>query len=255
MLKIKLLIVGVMAGAMFCVALPAAANPLRFPTRAFYSAAEEDVDLRPLFAWWSASQNVIASSQGTNGPLTGEQLARLLPPRPLERWLHIMATNFATSGDGWTMAASLEDYPGHATNRAIFLKHPPGRDRVNFLWIQANAAQISLAISNAQAEVQTSAADVAAARARAQSFAPPGVLLTGDLATTVGDLNNVVNEDFKYYKESQRTLANLQATQQAMNAFVAEFDGDSFYKLDFFALDTGFSNGVLPVFDLGELRR
>src|SRR5450756_1974296 len=155
LINMKLLTASVIAAAMFCLALPATANPLRFPTRAFYSAAEEDVNLQPLFEWWSTNVNNIATLQGTNPPLTVEELTRLLPLRPLERWLHITATAFATSGDGWTMVARLEDYPGHATNRAIFLKHPPGRDRVNFLWVQANAAQISLAISNAQAQVQT----------------------------------------------------------------------------------------------------
>jgi hypothetical protein len=252
-LNLKLLATSLITAALFV--LPAAANPLRFPTRVFYSTSEVDVDLHPLFAWWAANQSIIASIQSTNPALTGEQVARLLPPRPLDRWLHITATNFAILGDGWVMAARLEGYPGFATNRAIFLKHPPGRDRVNFLWVQVNAAEISLEISNAQAQVQTSASDAEAARLRAQNFSGPGFLLTGDLATTAADLNHVANEDFKYFKETQRTLASLQATQSAIDAYLAEFDGEPFYKLDFFALDTGFTNGVLPVFDLGELRR
>ena len=202
------------------------------------------MNLQPLFDWWTANQDVAYSVESTNPPLTSEQLAHFLPPRPLVRWLRITATNFATLGDGWVMAARIEDYPGHATNRAIFLKHPPGRDRVNFLWVEANSTQIAQAITNAQAEVQASAADAAAARTRAQNFAPAGMFLTGELVTTATDLKNVANEDFKYYKESQLTLASLQATQQAMDAFSKEFDGESFYKLDFFALDTGFTNGV-----------
>jgi hypothetical protein len=253
LLNLKWLPAGVLAAALFV--LPAAANPLRFPTRVFYSTAEEDVNLQPLFAWWSTNLNVTATLQGTNPPLTSAQLASLLPSRPLDRWLRITATNFAILGDGWVMAARLEDYPGHATNCAIFLKHPPGRDRVDFLWVQANAVQISLEISNAQAQVQSSAADAEASRLRAQNFSTPGFLLTGDLATTAADLNHVANEDFKYFKETQRTLASLQATQSAIDAFMAEFAGEPFYKLDFFALATGFTNGVLPVFDLGELKR
>jgi len=254
MLKhLKWLTAGVMVAALFT--LPAQANPLRFPTRVFYSTTEVDVNLQPLFVWWATNVNVIATLQGTNPPLPIDQLVRELPPRPLERWLHITATNFATLDDGWVMAARLEDYPGHATNRAIFLKHPPGRDRVNFLWVQANTDQISLAISNAQAQVQASAAEVAAAEARAKKFSNPIYQLSTDLATSPANLNDVANEDFKYYQDRERTLASLQATQTAMENFMAEFDGDTFYKLDFFALDTGFTNGVLPVFDLGELRR
>ena len=227
------------AAALFCKTT--FASPLRFPERGFYNVGPVTVDLTPLFKWWGSA----AAKNWTNGMV-----------RPLPRWLRITGTNFWTSGQGWIVAATVEYAPGHATNLLIYLKHPPAQDRLNFFWAVKNvdAMQEQYRMDSEEMEDYYREENKAHGQAEAidnvrnsSSSLDQEMKISGQMANS--DASFATRERQKAQEKTRLELNTL----NTMTTLLAQFETRKFYRLDFFALDTGFKSNGLPVLDLGEL--
>lgn len=230
------------------------ADPNRYPWRSFGAV---NVDLQPLFAWWTFA------SETTNSPLDLTQMdsAKLaavsnlwerLPARPLPDWFKISGreNQITIVGSRWRVDAVVAPAPMMLKHQVIYLEDPPVKEIEDFKLArsayntllnaqgdEANSEQLMESNLQVEAAAMLVRTNVAVVPPAAVS---QGLAMQRDLI--LANSNLVSAQQLRLTRDSQMA---------ALGAYLTRFPDTNVYWLDHFALRTGRQIDGIEVYDLG----
>jgi hypothetical protein len=203
------------------------ASPLQHPKRLINSY---QVDLNPLFKWWSKHEG----------------------PRPLSSWVHITGTIVGTNAAGWIVAAQVEGAHKEEGNaRAgsahdplkIILRTPPVEDLADFQTLSSRLAALN-------AQRASLAAEESQDKEREQAVAAQQHGARGSRARLLSMEDKQLKQAENVAKAGQKPLDQQ---IQELKSKLAVYGGTDHYAVDCFGLDLQTDHEGMPVYEHGRV--
>lgn len=207
----------------------------RFPVRGIRNA---NVNLTPLFTWWTNHQSSGASN-----------MVGLDSPRPLAAWKRIVGTMSAQLEGGWVVDADIFAGPNTSTNARIILQNPPVQEAQQYVFLKSQIPQYLLQITNAEKAYQEHLQAEQRDRASANHYLQYWNWFPRASGEAYLQKANRERAAASAAQNEQQQAKRALAVAEKELAAIPSSQGD--YHIDWFALDTGKTYKGLAVYDVG----
>jgi len=211
----------------------------RYPMRGFGNA---NVNLTPLFTWWSRQEASLTNKSGNFS---------FLSPRPMPAWKRIVGTKVGDSQYGWFADVEIFTNTSHGFKTRIVLQNPPIQDEQQLNALQQQITGYNQQIANSQEQYKADVKEEKRAEKQAKAGSRSWHLNEALNAKNDARLSAQKRDDAQKDQATEaQTKGSLQVAEQQLAAIPTEHGR---YQIDLFALETGKSLNGLPMYDLGVI--